>query len=183
MGKLENKISRILSLVLRHDPASAGIALAAEGWVKVDELLIGIQKKAKNLDRPLLEKIVNESEQKRFSFSADGECIRADDGHSFAIHITGTEQSPPELLYHGTCSRTVPDIEVDGLLKMTRQHVHLHADPRDAHLPAQKHPKPIILEIDSRLMANHGFKFSITKDGIWLTAEVPPDYLNRRFRL
>ncbi len=35
------RLSKFLSLVLRHDPAAAGVTLDEEGWVSIDELLGG----------------------------------------------------------------------------------------------------------------------------------------------
>ena len=37
--KQEKKISKRLSLHLRHDPQGLGLSLEPGGWVKVDELL------------------------------------------------------------------------------------------------------------------------------------------------
>ncbi len=183
MGKLENKISRTLSLVLRHDPASVGLTLDAEGWADVATLLSCLQKKSKGLDRPLLEKIVSGSSQKRFSLSEDGSLIRANEGHSFPVELKSTEAAPPEFLYHGTASLHMDEIEILGLLKGKRQHVHLYRDPRDAHENAQRHGKNVILEVAAHLMVSHDFKFRLADNGIWLTDEVPPDYLNRRFTI
>ena len=41
MGKLD-KLSVFISLVLRHKPDAAGIALDEHGWANVEELLDGI---------------------------------------------------------------------------------------------------------------------------------------------
>lgn len=183
MGKLETKISRTLSLVLRHDPASVGLTLDGNGWAKVDDLLASLKKKSKGLDRTLLEKVVTENAQQRFSFSEDGQSIRANEGHSVQIDIKSTEQSPPEYLYHGTDKLHMDEIEISGLLKGKQQHVHLYEDPRDAHANSQRHKHPVILEVASRLMESHDFKLYRTEIGDWLTEEVPPDYLNRQFKI
>ena len=183
MGKLENKISRTLSLVLRHDPASIGLTLDPQGWAKVSDLLTCLKKKGSKIDLLLLQKIVHDSAQKRFSFSGDRESIRANDGHSVPINYPFTEQSPPDVLYHSTALLHMDEIEISGLLKMARSHVHLFHDPRDAHIAGQRHGKHVILEIAARLMVKHGFKFYLSENNVWLTEEVPPDYLNRRFKI
>ena len=52
------KLGRFLSLVLRHDPSAAGIALDEHGWGDVDELLAGVGRTGRRIDRAALERIV-----------------------------------------------------------------------------------------------------------------------------
>lgn len=59
------KASKFLSLVLRHDPAAAGLAMDPEGWIDVDAILAATQLLQ---DRAHLERIVAESDKKRFAF-------------------------------------------------------------------------------------------------------------------
>lgn len=44
MGNLI-KISRFISLILRHKPETIGITLDEHGWANVEELIIGVNKK------------------------------------------------------------------------------------------------------------------------------------------
>ena len=37
------KVSKYLSLILRHKPEEAGIELDKNGWAKVDELIKGVR--------------------------------------------------------------------------------------------------------------------------------------------
>lgn len=41
MGKLD-KLSKFLSLILRHKPEAANIELDEHGWANVEDLIIGI---------------------------------------------------------------------------------------------------------------------------------------------
>ncbi len=177
MTKNEQKIGRFLSLVLRHDPASIGLSLDSQGWAKIDDLLTCLKLNGKKLTPKGLKTIV-EASKERFSFSEDGDRVRASQGHSVNIDIKLTPESPPELLYHSTCFRFMDSIESKGLSKMSRQHVQLCGDIRSAHEIGRKHRKPIILEVAARLMESHSFQFFKSEDGIWLTEAVPPDYLN-----
>ena len=45
------EISKFLSLVLRHKPQTIGIALDAEGWVLIDELLTAAGKARRPITR------------------------------------------------------------------------------------------------------------------------------------
>jgi len=66
----EKKISKYISLILRHKPEAIGIQLDEHGWANVDELIAGISK-TDPIDMGLLEKIVKEDEKNRYSFNAD----------------------------------------------------------------------------------------------------------------
>ena len=76
-----DRLSRYLSLILRHHPEVIGISLDAHGWADVDELIAGIAQK-KKFNREILEEIVRTDKKQRYSFSEDGTKIRANQGHS-----------------------------------------------------------------------------------------------------
>jgi putative RNA 2'-phosphotransferase len=40
----EEKISKFISLILRHKPETIGISLDEHGWANVDELIDGVNK-------------------------------------------------------------------------------------------------------------------------------------------
>ena len=52
-----DRLSKYLSLILRHHPEVIGISLDAHGWADVDELIAGIAQK-KKFNREILEEIV-----------------------------------------------------------------------------------------------------------------------------
>ncbi|YCM43979.1 RNA 2'-phosphotransferase [Verrucomicrobiaceae bacterium 227] len=183
MSQKNNKLSRTLSLVLRHDPGAINLTLDPEGWASVDELLACMTRYGKRIDLLTLQEIVAGSDKQRFRFSDDGQRIRANQGHSIQIDLQLEAQSPPDVLYHGTALRFMDAIEKEGLKKMARQHVHLSPDIRTAHAVGMRHGRPVILEIAARSLANHGFQFYLSENGVWLTEEVPPDYLVRRFSI
>ena len=51
------KISKSMSMILRHRPETIGITLDEHGWADVDELIEGIAAK-KKFNREILEEIV-----------------------------------------------------------------------------------------------------------------------------
>lgn len=82
-SKQEEKLSKFLSLVLRHHPEAIGITIQREGgWARVDALLKGMKTSGRQMDFSLLEKIVREDAKMRYSFSTDKRYIRANQGHS-----------------------------------------------------------------------------------------------------
>lgn len=181
MSKFQNRLSRTLSLVLRHDPGVIGLILDDHGWARIDELLDCLNRKGKRVDRDLLEKIVAEGDNRRFRISEDGKRVRANQGHSILIELNLEEKDPPQWLYHGTASRFMDAIKREGLQKQSRHHVQLSGNQKAARKVGARHGKPVVLEVAAQLMVSHGYQFSQSENGVWLVDEVPPDYLNQQF--
>ena len=170
-------MSKFLSLILRHKPQIVGLQLDEHGWAEVDELI----RRVKDLDRVTLEKIVEQDEKQRYSFSADGKLIRANQGHSIPVDLELENLKPPEFLYHGTTERFSASILAQGLLKMSRLYVHLSSDVETAEKVGLRRGKPKIFVVESGKMFIDGFKFFKSVNGVWLTEHVPAKYLKERF--
>jgi len=174
------KTSKLLSLVLRHDPGAIGITLDEQGWVDVELLLEAIAvRKGKPVDRATLEEIVATNDKKRFAFSEDGKRIRASQGHSLNVDLDLQATEPPSELFHGTATRFLESIMEKGLIPGERQHVHLSADEITAHKVGSRHGKPVILKVDCRAMRVAGSEFFLSANGVWLTASVLPQFLEQ----
>ena len=98
------RISKYISLILRHKPEVIGIQLDAHGWADVNALLAGISKKY-FIDRDILEEIVRSDSKQRYIFNEDRTRIRASQGHSVQVDVELPVVEPPETLYHGTAQR------------------------------------------------------------------------------
>ena len=85
--KEAKKISKFLSLVLRHQPETIDIELDKNGWVSVDELILKSNKKGVVFDRELLFFLVETNAKKRFALNETKDKIRASQGHSIAIEL------------------------------------------------------------------------------------------------
>jgi putative RNA 2'-phosphotransferase len=171
------EISKFLSLVLRHKPQTIGIALDTEGWVPIDELLTAAGKTKRPITREQLEEVVATNDKKRFSISADGQRIRANQGHSIEVDLNLRPVEPPELLYHGTVERFLASIREKGLVRGKRHHVHLSRDRETAQRVGQRRGRPIVLVIDAGRMHREGYTFYLSENGVWLTEAVPPQYM------
>ena len=176
MKNIKN-ISKFMSLILRHNPGRVGIELDESGWVDVDILIVAMNRSGKQVDRKLLEEVVETNDKKRFAFSDDGLKIRANQGHSLEVDLKLEAQAPPEILYHGTATKNVASIRENGLEKRNRQHVHLSADKVTATKVGQRHGKVVILIVRARAMAEAGYEFYLSKNGVWLTDQVPGEYI------
>ena len=173
----KKKISKFLSLILRHDPSVIGIQLDQSGWVDIDELLGAMARNGKNVSRQQLDEVVVSNDKQRFSISDDGKRIRAKQGHSVNVELGYQPVEPPETLCHGTPERFVRIIQQTGLKKMKRHHVHMHADPKLATDVGGRRGKPVLLIIRSRAMHQAGFEFFVSGNDVWLTDHVPPEFI------
>lgn len=177
MSERKVKVSKFLSLVLRHQPQRIGLALDESGWAFVSELLAACRAHGFAVTEEELREVVATNDKKRFAFDETGERIRASQGHSIDVELGYEEAAPPTVLYHGTAERFIASIREQGLIKGKRHHVHLSADTDTARSVGQRYGKPIVLKIDSARMQAAGYKFYISANGVWLTEHVPAEYL------
>jgi putative RNA 2'-phosphotransferase len=171
------RISKFLSLVLRHQPEKIGLSLDESGWASVERLIEASSRRGFDFTREELQNVVDGNDKKRFSLSEDGLWIRANQGHSIKVELGYAPTAPPEILYHGTAERVLTSIKQQGLLKGKRHHVHLSADVDTATQVGRRHGKPVVLTIEAGRMRQDGFIFYLSANGVWLTDCVPVQYL------
>ncbi|MCG6981189.1 MAG: RNA 2'-phosphotransferase [Deltaproteobacteria bacterium] len=171
------RISKFLSLVLRHKPERIGLSLDRGGWAKIDELLLKANQAGLSLHKDLLQRVVDSNDKHRFSFSQDRQGIRANYGHSIPVDLDFAPSKPPEFLFHGTATRFVESIREQGLVPRKRNHVHLSPDHQTAIMVGRRHGKPIVLTIQAGRMYEFGFQFFCSTNGVWLTEKVPAEHL------
>jgi putative RNA 2'-phosphotransferase len=143
----------------------------------VYEIITKISATGTVINKEILIEVVTTNDKQRFSFNGNQTKIRASQGHSVKIELGLIQQPPPELLYHGTVSRFITSIKVEGLQKMQRTHVHLSADMATAQKVGRRRGTPVILTVQSGQMHNNGFQFFLSENGVWLTDYVPPAYI------
>ena len=177
MKSLQNT-SKFISYLLRHHPESVDLFMDSHGWVGVQDLIDKINTNSDyEIDKETLDKIVSTDEKQRYSYSADGTKIRANQGHSIKVDIDLEEIEPPTILYHGTSERFIKQIQLDGLKPMARQYVHLSNDEDTAQKVGARHGKPVILRVRALDMQKAGYKFYRSVNGVWLTDKVPVKYI------
>ena len=170
------KISKFISLVLRHKPEEINTKLTNDGYCNIDVLIKGVREKF-NIDFTLqdLERIVAEDNKQRYSFKDN--MIRANQGHSINVNLGLTEKIPNDILFHGTALKVIDKIYKEGIKKQSRQYVHLSSDVDTAVKVAVRHGEPVVLTINTKAMYNDGYKFYLSANGVWLTDYVPPKYI------
>jgi putative RNA 2'-phosphotransferase len=171
--KVLNRQGKYLTLILRHAPEQAGITLDSGGWTSVNPLLL-----ATKLSLQELEEIVAADEKGRFEFSDDRAKIRASQGHSVDVDLGYKSKEPPQFLYHGTSADNMPSINKNGLLKMERHDVHMFDNYELAlSIATKRRRNPIVIKIKSQDMVVAGYEFRLSTNNVWLTENVPPQFL------
>lgn len=176
--KEATRISKFLSLVLRHEPETIGIELDSNGWTEVTTLIDRINQTNVSISFEVLKYIVETNPKKRFAFNETFEKIRANQGHSIDIELGYEPQEPPAILYHGTSEQNAALIMQTGLQKMRRHHVHLSVDIGTAIKVGQRHGKPVVFAVRANEMFMRKFEFFRSNNGVWLTDHVPANFLS-----
>lgn len=179
-GNNEKRKSKFLSLLLRHRPETLNLKLDAAGWIAIDTLLAALAPTEHAMSADDLAELVKNNDKQRFVVSADGLQIRAAQGHSVQVALGLTPSTPPEVLFHGTVPRFLEAIFRDGLQPMERRQVHLSAQRETAEKVGARRGKPVILIVQAQAMHQQGFHFYQADNGVWLTDNVPPEYLYPR---
>lgn len=176
MSRNEEK-SKALTRWLRHRPDAIGLTLDKHGWADVNELFTKAAKAGVELTAAELIQLVNENDKQRFSFSADGQRIRALQGHSIPVDLQLPVKTPPPVLYHGTVAKFLPSIRKQGLLPGSRRDVHLSAAKETAVTVGARRGSPVVIVVDTYPLLRDGFAFRCADNGVWLISAVPAKYL------
>jgi putative RNA 2'-phosphotransferase len=172
------KISKFLSLVLRHAPETIHVNMDKNGWVDIQELIDNANaRKNFRLTIDILKKVVATNDKQRFILSDDGKRIRANQGHSITVDLDLESKMPPDVLYHGTATRFLDSILKEGLKPMGRRYVHLSRTEAIAITVGRRHGKPVVLYIDAKAMYEEGYKFYLSENKVWLVDKAPVKYI------
>lgn len=174
----KKKISKFISLVLRHKPEVINLKIDENGWTDIDELIAKSKRDShEGFTFEELNEIVESNDKKRFIFNEDKTKIRANQGHSINIDLALKPEQPPEFLYHGTAQTNIDSILEKGIEKRNRQHVHLSQDKETATKVGMRHGKPVILTIRTGKMAEDGILFYLSENKVWLTDFIDAKYI------
>ena len=179
MARNFDRVSRVLSHALRHEPWLYELELDDAGWVPVDHLLAALR--AENpgwavVGEADLAQMIERSEKKRHELR--GGKIRALYGHSTPQKLLREAAQPPTVLYHGTAPETAERIREEGLRPMGRQYVHLSADIATAEQVGRRKAKePVILRVSAGDAHRAGVPFYRANDLVWLTDLIAPVFI------
>jgi len=170
------RLSKFLSLALRHRARDFGLAPDAEGFVPLDPLLALIQTRFDpSIERDNITALVETSEPRRFELR--GDLIRATYGHS-RVAIDYPPSTPPEILYHGTRPAAIASIRKNGLRAMKRQYVHLSTTQHRAQEVAlRRTSEPVILIVHALDAHAAGIVFHSPEPQHFLARAIAPEFI------
>ncbi|KAJ4470152.1 KptA family-domain-containing protein [Lentinula aciculospora] len=186
------RLSKTLSWLLRHGAQSEGLAMRADGYVKVADLLENSKMKSQSLDFTGLQQIVDADSKQRYSLVCEiGEWwIKASQGHSIkAVQldlkpILTIEDIPSCTAVHGTTKTAWQSISSQGLSKMTRNHIHLAQGVSGENvISGMRKSCDIFIFIDIPKAIAAGIKFFLSDNGVVLSEGNEKGFLEPRFFL
>lgn len=160
----EQKFSKYLSYLLRHNPAEANLHMNEQGFVLVDELIANT-----GITMEQLETLVKNDKKQRYSII--GNMIRANQGHSIPVKID-FKPYHGNTVYHGTSRSNYEKIMASGaILPMSRQYVHLSKNKETAIKVAKRHchnDSIVVIVIDGNRLTLYE-----SENGVILADRVP----------
>lgn len=169
-----HRLSRFLSLLLRHRPARFPIKLDEQGYAELRDVMAMLQK-LPNLrwaTRADIQAVVDLPGRQRFEIVESK--IRALYGHT-AVRPSYEAVAPPEVLYYGGSEECLDSIRREGIQPHEHSYVHLATTPEGARSMALRStPDPVVVKIDARGAHMRGEPFYHPVDGIFLCGEIAP---------
>jgi len=176
----ETRLSKLMALVLRHQPDRVDVELDEHGAVDIDELAdaIGEMPGWEFLRPEHIVQVVEGCPRERFKIDQDNHTVRASYGHSLPEMVVYEPAVPPAKLYHGSSPHDASDIQSQGLYPLDRQYVHLSVTARLAYEVGSRHDdEPVVMVIDAAAAHADGVEFYHATDDIWLVKHLPAEYL------
>jgi 2'-phosphotransferase len=129
----EIQISKAITNLLRHNAHEVGLPMDQYGWVLVPNLLSSPSVSILDVSEAELCFVVINNDKQRYAIKNEHEIkyIRANQGHSKELglnldfrKIVMVDDVPTKIAIHGTYFEVWKFIKVQGLSRMTREHIH-----------------------------------------------------------
>ena len=172
------KISKLISFWLRHQPEQANLEIDEFGWVNINDVLAALKSKSIGFTKTDLIELNNSFDKIRWKLDLKNNKIKATHGHSIKVLQELKPEVPREILYHGTATKNLNGIIEKGLNSGQRQYVHLSDNIEIAKEIGKRHGKPFIIEVETQELLENGWVFYKTELNIWLTTAIPTKYLD-----
>ena len=172
-----SRISKLLSLILRHRPDEFGLNIDEYGFIPVDEVVDVVQERYDEATEEAVRDLVADTSQHRFEIV--DERIRALYGHSFFVEMDGDPMDPPEKLYMGTTAKAGSRMEADGIHPVDRSYLHLSMDYDSAKSRSRQVGTPCVAEILAKKAYDDGGIEFFARGEVVLTREIPSEFVGQ----
>lgn len=175
------RLSKIISHALRHNPAAYELVMDEKGWVSLKDLVIGLRCSSKewtNIQVQHIEDMVNNSPKKRFEISNNN--IRALYGHSSAVHLSLDPAEPPAQLFVSLSAEEWEEAKNWGVKPSLRQYVHLSVRQDDAQdIGNKRDQEHILISVQAKDAFQAGNAFYAASPDVWLADTIPAEFLTQ----
>ncbi|MEM6284653.1 MAG: RNA 2'-phosphotransferase [Chloroflexota bacterium] len=171
------RLSKFISMVLRHRADEFGVKLDSEGYTDIGELYAVVQARYSYDD--LIRVVTTPGSDSKMRFELTGYRVRARYGHNKRVQsVEYTPATPPEVLYHGTVAAALESIRDEGLTAQQRQYVHLSTTTERATSVGSRRGKPVLLAVRAKDAADSGVVFFHPEDEHYLAEHIPAEYID-----
>ncbi len=139
------RISKLLSLILRHHPDEFGLNMDEYGYMPLDEVVEAVQQRYSAVEEEDIRDLIETSRQRRFEIVGDR--IRALYGHTFFVEMDGEPMDPPESLFLCVSAAQVRRMKEEGLHSEDRSYLHLSPTREIAESRSGAVDDPCIVEV------------------------------------
>ncbi|OGS51365.1 MAG: hypothetical protein A3K65_00605 [Euryarchaeota archaeon RBG_16_68_12] len=177
-------LGRTMAGVLRHFPERYGLEMDANGWIDLGDFITAVAIKNKRfrfLKTNHIMGLIQTDPKGRYEFR-DGR-IRATYGHSLDVDLDLPTENIPDTLFYPTSEEGIGVLLGAGIRPSDRKMVHLSGTFGAALEAGRVHIQtPVIVEVDAKRARASGVVIKKAGKSVYLTAEVPPEYIQRSER-
>jgi putative RNA 2'-phosphotransferase len=171
-----SRISKLLSLILRHRPDEFGLNIDEYGFISLKEVVDVLLERYDEATDEAVRDLVADKSQHRFEIV--DERIRALYGHSFFVEMDGDVMDPPEKLYMGTTAKAGIPMEADGIRPVDRSYLHLSTSYDSAESRSRQVGTPCVVEILAKKAHESGIEF-YQRGEVVLTRQIPSEFVSQ----
>lgn len=175
------RLTRVLSFVLRHRPSSVAVVLDEDGWTDLHALIQGLRQRPAwtDLSEQEVHGLLEAHTYTRFQIN-EGR-VRALYGHSLRHISPGTYEKPPALLFHSTKAASFNAICHEGIAAKGRSHAHLTSSFEYAFTIKEDHERSgsaaIVFGIQTAVALKGAIPFYRASEVVWTAPYIPPSAL------
>lgn len=174
-GVDRRRISKLLSLILRHRPDEFGLNMDEYGYIPLDEVTEAVQQRYSEVGEEDIRRLVDDSKPKRFEIV--DEFIRALYGHSFYLEIDDDPIDPPEKLFMGTTIKAGQKVSEEGLRPVDRSYLHLSMTREIAESRSHEPGEPCVVEVEAKRAFEEGGIEFYARGEVILSREIPAEFV------
>lgn len=170
------RISKLLSLILRHRPDEFGLNMDEFGYIPLGEVVEAVQQRYSAVAEDDIRDLIETSRQQRFQIVDDR--VRALYGHSFYVEMDGEPMEAPESLYMCVPVGQGNRMKEQGVKADDRFYLHLSPTREVAESRAGTVAAPAIVEIRAAEAADKaGVEFWARGEVVLTRHAISADYV------